>query len=91
VISVGNGIGQDGLEPRGQTPATSLPTEYPIAPLARTRMRQPASLAIGVEKDRAEPVEVPTNGELNIEHHPAGLYRSNLDLLFLFSPISSLW
>ena len=62
----------------GWTPAPdtcdALPTEYLIAPLARTRMCQPASLAIGVEQDRAEPVEVPTNGELNFEHQPAGLY-----------------
>src|SRR5262250_2174706 len=72
----GGGIVQDGLEPPGHT-SDVLPTEDPIAPLARTRICQPASLAIGVEKDRAEPVEVPKNGELNVEYHPALPYGRN--------------
>ena len=69
----GDGIAQQGLEPRGHT-CDVLPTEDPIAPLARTRICQPASLGVGVEKDSAEPVEVHKNGLLNIEHDPARPY-----------------
>src|SRR5262249_25305932 len=70
----GDGIAQQGPEPRGHT-CDALPTEDPIAPLAaRTRICQPASLGVGVEKDRAEPVEVHKNGLLNIEHDPARPY-----------------
>jgi len=69
----GDGIIQQGSEPRGHT-CDVLPTEDPIAHVARTRICQPASLGVGVEKDRAEPVEVHKNGLLNIEHDPARPY-----------------